>query len=79
MSQEYSSFTYIELTTHCTPGGYITVIIVLMNGDEVYASRMKLLLATNSDSALDLMFLIFENESQYQFSRWLLGEMILLA
>jgi hypothetical protein len=35
ISQEYPSFSCSKLTTHCTPGGCITVIY-LMNGAEVY-------------------------------------------
>jgi hypothetical protein len=45
---------------------------VLMNGPKKYASRMMLLLAPVSASALRLV-------THYQFSGWLLGSMLLLA
>jgi hypothetical protein len=49
----------------------------LMNGAEVYASRMMLLLAPISASALS--FLIVDNETHYQLNILLLGEMIFLV
>jgi hypothetical protein len=57
---------------------FVFISSVLMNGAEVYASRMMLLLALLSASS-EQMFLIVDNETHYQLSGWLLGEMILLA
>jgi hypothetical protein len=54
---------------------------VLMNGSEAYASRMMLLLATVSASALSRSssLLTIRFAAHYQLSGWILGEMILLA
>jgi multisubunit Na+/H+ antiporter MnhG subunit len=54
---------------------------VLMNGADIYASRMMLLLAPVSASALGrcASLLTMRLDTHYQFSGWLLGEMILLA
>jgi hypothetical protein len=51
MSQAYPSFSCSKFTTHYTPGGCITVIF-LMNGAEIFASRMLLLLVPVSARAL---------------------------
>jgi hypothetical protein len=53
---------------------------VLMNGAEVYTSRMMLLLTPVSASALSRCssLLAMRLASHYQLSGWLLGEMILL-
>jgi hypothetical protein len=54
---------------------------VLMNGAEVYASRMMLLLAPVSASALSRCssLLTMRFAAHYQFSDFLLCEIILLA
>jgi hypothetical protein len=51
MSQAFPSFIYSKLTTHCTPGGCITVIS-LMDGNiaEIYASRMVIFLIVDNDA-----------------------------
>jgi hypothetical protein len=51
MSQAYPSFKCSKFTSHCTLGGCITVIY-FDEWAEVYASRMMLLLAPVSASAL---------------------------
>jgi hypothetical protein len=54
---------------------------VLMNGAEVYASRMMLLLAPVSSSALGrcTSWLIMRHSALYQLNYCLLGEMMFLA
>jgi hypothetical protein len=51
MSQAYPSFGCSKLTTYCTPGD-CTTVICFDEWAEVYASRMMLLVAPVSASAL---------------------------
>jgi hypothetical protein len=77
MSQAYASFSCSKLTTHCTPYGCIIVIYfdewgwgICLKNDATGSSISK---------RSEQMFLIFEKETHYQLSGWMLGEMILLA
>jgi hypothetical protein len=77
MSQGYPCFRISKFTIHCTQGSCI-IVISLMKGSEVYASRITLLLGPISSSCKQ-MFLMVNNESHYQLSVCLLGQMNLLV
>jgi hypothetical protein len=79
------NFTNQVLVVVNLPPIVIQVVVllssVLMNGAEIYASRMMLLLATVSASALIRCssLLTMRHVTHHQISGWLLGDMTLLA
>jgi small neutral amino acid transporter SnatA (MarC family) len=80
MSQAYSSLVVVNLLPILLQV-VILLSSVLMNGAEVYASRMMRLLAPVSASALSRCSSLFTMKisTHYQLSGWLLGDMTFLA
>jgi hypothetical protein len=81
MSQAYPSLSSSKLTTHYAPR-VLLLSPVLMNGAEVYASIMLLLLLVPvSTSALSRCssLLTMRLADHCQLNGWVMGEMILLA
>jgi hypothetical protein len=78
ISQAYTSFSCIKLTSHCTSGGCI-IVIIFYQWVWGICLRNDVTAEASLSQRAEQIFLIVNNEAHHQLSDWLLGEMILLA